>query len=141
MRSGQRARKHAVEPRRGDGVGQIGDDFEGAGAVGWQAGQRVLDPVAFHQVKTWVRLGERGGEVLVQAVVALDGPDLGAGVEQGVGQRAQAGPDLDDGVARGDTAEFEGLADDVAVDEEILPEETLRLMPELCEQVARGLGS
>jgi hypothetical protein len=101
----------------------------------------VLDSVTFHQVKSWVRRCERGGEVLVQAVVALDGPDLCAGVQQGVGQRAQAGPDLDDGVAGRDTAELEGLADDVAVDEEILAKETLRLVPKLGEQVARGLGS
>src|SRR5690606_27396863 len=81
-----------------------------------------------------------GGEEGVQGGVAFDGEDLGAGLQQGGGERAEAGADLDHAVAGGHAGEFERLAHDVAIDQKILPEKAFGLMPESGEQIAGGGG-
>ena len=80
-------------------------------------------------------------QVGVQRPVELDGPDVRARLQQGAGQRAETGTDLHHGVPRAHLGQFERLAHDVPVDEEILPQETLRGMPESREKLAGAGGS
>jgi len=99
------------------------------------------DSVVGEEVETVGKLRqERGGEVIVEPLVALDGIDHGAGGEKGAGKGAEAGTDLDDGIAGDDAGEREGFMDDVAVDEKILAQRPLRVMAEGGEEVPRGGG-
>ena len=82
--------------------------------------------------KIWERkaLAEVGGE----AAVLFDGGDGCGALEQGAGQDAEAGADLDDGIVG---AEFGGIkqdVQDVAVDEEILAENARGVEVELRQQ-------
>jgi len=52
----------------------------------------------------------------------------------------EARADFDDDVAGDDRGEFEGLADDVAVDEKIWPRKRFGEWPSWREQIARGGG-
>jgi len=140
---GERAGENGVEPGGGDGVGEVGDDFVGGrcGGVGGKGKvrERIVEGVAFGEVERGGKLRrEMGGEVLVEVAVFFDGPDLGAGFEEGGGEGAEAGADFDDAIAGVDLGELEGFADDVAVDEKVLPEEALRLVAEFGEEIAGG---
>ena len=73
---------------------------------------------------------ERLGEVRVEDAILFNGPDVGARFEQCSGKRAESGAYFDHCVARRDAGKFERLADDVAIDEKILPEEPLWLVAE-----------
>ena len=74
----------------------------------------------------------------VEVAVEFDGPEVGAGFEQGDGQRAQTGPDLDDGVAGAHPGQLEGFVNDVTINEKVLPKGALRKVTELVEQIAGG---
>ena len=107
-------------------------------------GERVLDGVAFKEVEAGGELradggvAERGFEMRVEIAVFLHGPHVGASFEECGRERAEAGTDFDDSVAGRDAGEFERFADDIAVDEEVLPEEALRLVAEGGEEIAGG---
>jgi hypothetical protein len=74
----------------------------------------------------------------VEVPVEFDRPQVGARFEQGDGQGSQAGPDLDDGVARAHTGQFEGFVNDVSINEKVLPKGALGKVAELAEQIAGG---
>jgi len=58
---GEGAREHTVEPRRGDGVRQIGNDLEtGCGPLGREGGERVLDGVALEKMEPHGKIGVSG---------------------------------------------------------------------------------
>jgi hypothetical protein len=136
----QRTRQHRIHPRRGDGVGQVGDDLESCRrALRRQTGQRLLHGVALEQVQPVGKLRHEGlRQVGVQRAVFFHGPHFGAGGEQRRGERAEAGPHLDHDVAGADAGQFERFADDVAVDQKILPEVPLGQVSEPGEQVGRA---
>ena len=99
----------------------------------------MLDGVAFQQAEGAGEAGgELGREVGPQGRVLLHRPDPGAGLEERGGQGAQARPHLHHVVAAGDLRQFERLADDVAVDEKVLPEMVPRNVPEAAQQRAGG---
>ena len=58
--------------------------------------------------------------------VHLYGSDLGAGLDKGEGERAEAGPDLDDLLARDDLGEAGDAADGVGIAYEILAQGAAR---------------
>jgi len=66
----------------------------------FEAGEGMLDGVAEEKMKAVGKLRrERGGEMGVERPVFFDGPDFGAGGEQGAGECAEARADFDDDVA------------------------------------------
>jgi hypothetical protein len=81
---------------------------------------------------------ERGLQVGVEVPIEFDRPQFRARLEQGGGQGAQAGPDLDNGVARAHAGQFEGFVNDVSINEKVLPKGALGKVAELAEQVAGG---
>jgi hypothetical protein len=101
----------------------------------------VIDGVAFKEMEgVGETREERRFEVGVEVTVEFDGPEIGAGFEDGGGERAESGADLDDGVTGAHAGEFEGFKDDVAVHEEVLPERALGKVAELAEEIAGGGG-
>lgn len=76
----------------------------------------------------------------VEGEVAFDGPDGGTGFEEGGGEGAETGSDLDHGVEGGDLGEFEGFAHDVAIDEEVLAEGAFGVVAEAVKEIAGGGG-
>ena len=91
----------------------------------------MLHGVALAQVKRGRETRcQFGGEMRVERAVFFHRPHLRAGFEQRRGERAESRTDFDHAVARAYRGELERFADDVAIDQEILAEETLRLMTE-----------
>ena len=84
---------------------------------------------------------QRGGQVPVQSAVLLHRPNLRARLQQGAGERAKSRADFHHRVARRDLAVFERLADYIAVDQKVLSEKPLRVVPQLIEQRAGFVGS
>ena len=138
---GERAFQDGIHPGGGDGVGQVGDNFEVCGgAGGGKGGDGLVHGVAFEQVEaSGVLLLKGFAEMLVEDAILFDGPDFGTGGEQGGGEGAQTGAHLDDGIRGCDTGEIERLAHDVAVDQEVLPQEAFGAVSKAGEQVA-GFG-
>ena len=66
----------------------------------------------------------------VHRAVGLDRIEVGASAEQGAGQCAQSRADFENRIAGLDLAELERLADNIAVDQEVLPEPLLGHMGE-----------
>ncbi len=135
----QGALEHGVHPRRGDGVGQVGDDLERLVRVR-DVGDGVVHGVGLEQVQAaGVERPDLLGEVAGEHGVALDRPDLGAGLEQGAGEGAEPGADLDHALAGRDLRELDGFAHDVAIHEEILSQAVLGVDAQFGEGVA-GFG-
>ena len=109
------------QDRDGDVVGQVGD--QGGRRRPGELGD--LEGVAEHDLAA---LGD-GGRVLGegprqargQQLVELDGHDPVDDLEQGQGQRPQAGADLDHDVVRPDAGLAHDAAHGVGVDDEVLP--------------------
>ena len=119
VRDGQVLLEERHEDGRRDLVRQVRRDFERT----WAHDLRDVDfqDVARHDahvVVTSERLGEDGGELLVE----LDGRDVSAGFGEALRQRADAGTDLEDAVARVHVRRRDDAVDDPFVDEEILAE-------------------
>jgi hypothetical protein len=70
--------------------------------------------------------GQDGPQCTDQAGVNLDGDDACARLQQGEGEAAQAGTDLDDEVLLADASVTHNLADGVWVDDEVLPQALVR---------------
>ncbi len=87
------------------------------------------------------RLRGEVGESRQQAIVVLDRHDRCPNTEQRVGERPDAGTDLEDRLAGLDSGEFEDPADDVVVDEEVLAERLARAQPVAIEGGDRGRGA
>jgi hypothetical protein len=86
-----------------------------------------------------IHLGDqRFRQMEVHRAIGFDRVEVGAGAEQGAGQGAQPRADFDDLVAGLHFAEFERLADDVAVDQEVLTESLLGHVREAGQQ---GIGN
>jgi hypothetical protein len=69
----------------------------------------------------------------VETLVTLDGVNVRARGQQGLGERTQTRTDFDHGVAGSNAGEGQGFVDDVAVDEEVLTECAFRMMAETDE--------
>jgi hypothetical protein len=95
-----------------------------------------MEPHGEIRVHGWIE--QRGFEVRVEAAVFFYGPDFGTGLKERSREGAQPGTDFDDGVTGADFGELQGFADDIAVHEEVLTEETFRLVTEGGEEVAGG---
>ena len=67
------------------------------------------------------------GQRLDETPVDLDSGHLGAGLEQSQRQRAEARPDLDNGVTRLHPRQPDDLADRVLIDDEVLSQRAVRL--------------
>jgi hypothetical protein len=99
----------------------------------------VVEGVAFEEVEgVWVFWREGGSEVGGEGGVFFDGVNARASFEEGGRERAEAGADFNDGVGGGDLREREGFADDVSVNEEVLPEKAFRVVAEGGEEFACG---
>ena len=112
-----RGKRHQVEQQRGGNVvGQVADDAQ-------VVPQRT--EVEFQCVAA-VNGEAVGGPGAVQprddVAVEFDRMQVRQAVEQGLGQRAEAGADLDDGFARLRMDRVDDGVDDAVVDEEILAE-------------------
>ena len=100
----------------------------------------VIHGVGFEEVEaTRMKRGDLLDQVAGEHGVTLHGPDLGAGFKQGARERAEAGPDLDHALTRGDLGELDGLSHDVAIDKKVLAEAVLGMHAQLGESFA-GFG-
>ena len=119
---GERPGKDGVHPRGRNGVGKIGHDLESIGPGRRQPGQRHLDGVPFDQVERLRMLAARASASGARGASGhARRPRPRPLLREGrLGQRAQAGADLDHGVAPANLGQLERLAHDVAVDEEVL---------------------
>ena len=118
------------DDRGGRVVRQVGHDHRRPAVQ--QRGPVELAGVAGHD------LGRRHGlaEHLDQAVVELDRGDPRARLQQGEGERAQPGADLDDVVTGPDISQPRDAPDGVRIDDEVLTQPLARGEPVAAQQLA-----
>lgn len=131
------------QQRGGDLVGQVRDQFVRAAVLGRPFSedsehQRVdavlaAQRIALDQGEARM-IAESIAQQGLQAVIDLDRHHAHAGLEQQLGQRAGAGPDLEDCVGRRQLSRRDELAHQIEIDEEVLPEPVSRGEPRLSEQ-------
>ena len=118
------------DERRGDVVGEVGDQRPGAGAE--QGVPVEAQGIPFDHPGPG-RLGE-GPQDRQHAPVELDGEDVCSRLEQGQGEAAEAGADLHHAVPGPDAGEAGDPPDGVGVDDEVLTEGPAGMQAVLAEQ-------
>lgn len=121
------------EEARGDGIGEVGHELH-AGA-GKKRRQVAIENIGVDQVEPGVS-GEAIAEIGSQAVVFFHGGDGGGSFQQGAGEDAEAGADFENAVRGVKMGGIEKNAEDVAIDEKILAEDTRGMEIELGEERA-----
>ncbi len=132
--AGEAAFEDCCHPGSGYGVGKVGYDLVVFDVFG-EIAQRVVEGIAFDEMEIGsvgcyrFDMGSEGG-------VEFDGVHDGARVEESLSEGAKPRADFDHVVSACDFSKVERFADDISVDEEILPELLLGAMTKLFEQVA-----
>ena len=132
------AAQPAQEQRRADIVGQVGDDMRAVAGLGALVDlHRVAADDPQPARKRRLQFGQRRQA----APVALDGDDIGAGIEQRAGQSAGAGADFINGGAVERAGNGGDARQQLAVEDEILPERLGRLQAVAGDDVAQRLAA
>ena len=133
-------RRHTVEhveyERGGDVVRQVGDEVPPSGALE-PARPRQVEGIGLHEGGSRVGTGQDLVEHGDQVPVELDGGHVRPGFDQGEGQRAQAGTDLDHPVAGADARQPDDAPDSVRVDDEVLAQGPARADIVAVEKILR----
>lgn len=101
----------------------------------------MVEAVAFYQMEFRMFGKDIVSQVLGKRGVALHGPELRATSKDSLGQCAQAGADFYDRASFADVGEFNRLAHNIAIDQEILSQLFVGQMLQLIEELSGSGGT
>jgi hypothetical protein len=131
---GEEAGEEVLHPGGGDGVGEVGNNFERSAGV--TPGEWMVNGIPFEQVKGIGKAGEEGlPQVGSEKGIQLHSMDPGPFFKKRFREGPQARTDFDDGIVWLNPRQLKGFADNIAIDEEVLPERLPWTVTEGIEQI------